>query len=101
MDSANGWTKYFSAIGLLGLLMGIMYLNPLANAPQLEPLQHLYKRVTEFTFGTPTHDFAVEYLKQCPDHKFQSVRLVSRAPDIMLIEGFLTKDEANVLVSQA
>ena len=36
-----------------------------------------------------------------PAHQFESVKIVSRAPDIMLIEGFVTEAEAEFLVQTA
>jgi hypothetical protein len=39
-------------------------------------------------------EFLARYEDACPVHKFTSVRIVSRRPEIILIDGFLTDHEA-------
>ena len=43
-------------------------------------------------------NIAAEYRKGCPEHQFQSVKFLSRSPDMMLITGFMTEVEAEFLV---
>jgi len=47
-------------------------------------------------------DLADLYRRQgCPKHPFTSVRILSRAPDIILIDDFVTKAEADYLTNAA
>ena len=44
---------------------------------------------------------AYEYRKGCPKHRFKSIQILSRNPDVVLIDGFLTKVEAQFLINAA
>jgi hypothetical protein len=46
-------------------------------------------------------EFLSRYQDGCPVHKFAGVRIVSRRPEIILIDGFLTDHEAQALVTIA
>jgi hypothetical protein len=46
-------------------------------------------------------DLAAEYRKGCPEHRFSSVKVLSRSPYAMVIEGFVTPAEAEFLVKAA
>ena len=107
METSGGWTRYVNALGVLGLLAGIVYLNPLANPASIQPFRDLYDRAVHLTFPTTivsskVSDIGARYLKDgCPKHQFKSVRVANRQPDIMIIEDFLTEEEANFLIAQA
>jgi hypothetical protein len=102
METSTGWTKYANVLGVLGLLTTIVYVNPIATflPTVLNHINSIYDR-TELTPAGPFDSLPVEYRNGCPDHKFTSVRQLSRAPDVMIIEGFLTKFEADYLVDIA
>jgi hypothetical protein len=106
VEKENGWTKYLNVLGLLGLLSAIIYVNPLAVSPSA--ITSVLKRSTSFSppiifeAEDPFESLAEEYRTNgCPNHQFISVKRVSRIPDIVLIEGFLTKEEADFLVHAA
>ena len=46
-------------------------------------------------------DESWKYVDGCPAHQYDSVKVISRSPDIMIIEGFLTKFEAEYLIKLA
>jgi hypothetical protein len=80
---------------LLGLALAvIVYVNPLAKVASL--------------FAKPSEvqpqfsSLGAEYMALgCPEHRFKSVRLLSRRPELIFIEGFLTEAEAQVLLNLA
>jgi hypothetical protein len=112
-NKENGWQKYFNAIGLLGFLIAIAYVTPLAGVPSSNI--SLLSRVNDYLHVNdyfqkgavippvipPIIDEAAKYENSCPFHQFDSVKVVSRAPDVMIIEGFLTKFEAEHLLELA
>jgi hypothetical protein len=102
METSTGWTKYANVLGVLGLLTTVIYVNPIATflPTILNHIHYLYDQA-ELTPGGPFDSLPLEYRNECPDHKFTSVRQLSRAPDVMIIEGFLTKFEADYLVDIA
>ena len=103
METSSGWTKYANVLGVLGIFTTIVYVNPIATfiPAILNPVHYLTNRVTEFKNQGPFDSLPIEYRNGCPVHKFNSVRQLSRAPDVMIIEGFLTKFEAEYLVEIA
>jgi len=105
-ESEPAWVKYANAIGVLALLTGIIYFNPLGGSPSLPTIPSIPSIPSVFgSFriqGAQSLDVLPATLPNgCPAHKFKSVRHLSRAPDIMVIEGFLTPEEANALVEVA
>ena len=46
-------------------------------------------------------EFLARYEDGCPVHKYDRVRIVSRRPEIMLIEGFLSEREAEAILNMA
>jgi hypothetical protein len=100
MKSISGF-QYINVIAFCGLLVGLININwsTLSQTP-------LYKRTIKDRVddGSPMFqkgNLADEYRLGCPVHQFGSVKIVSRAPDIMLIEGFVTEAEAAFLVKAA
>jgi hypothetical protein len=106
-ETSKGWTRYVNALGVVGLLAGIVYLNPLANPASIQPFRELYEKAVQLTFPAPVvppkiSSIGERYLRDgCPKHQFKSIRLAHRQPDIMIIEGFLTEEEANFLIAEA
>jgi len=103
MKSFSG-LQYVNVIAYCGLLVVLFNVN--WSTLSETPLGRLYKRATKETFddGIPIYrkgNLADEYRRACPAHQFESVKIVSRAPDIMLIEGFVTEAEATFLVKAA
>jgi hypothetical protein len=104
-ESEPAWVKYANAIGILALLTGVIYFNPLGGSPSLPEIPSIPSIPSIFdSFRIqrgPLDELPATLPNGCPAHKFKSVRHLSRAPDIMIIEGFLTPEEADVLVEVA
>lgn len=96
-------TKYLNLLGFLGLLFIIVYINTVAKmSPSILPrIVSFYETVTRSALEPAVHNLAAQYRKGCPEHHFKSVRQLSRAPDIMIIDGFLSNVEAEFLVKAA
>jgi hypothetical protein len=103
MDTTTGWTKYVNVLGFLGLLTTILYINPVANIiPAISNrYQSFHNQATDSAPATPFDVLPAQYRNGCPVHKFKSVRQLSRKPDVMLIEGFLSQFEADYLLKIA
>jgi hypothetical protein len=115
-EPESSWSKYLNLVGFIGLLVAIIYINPLAGVPP--PLTKLGKQISSLlTPATPKlpargqvawedtaswENLADLYRANgCPEHRFKAVRRVSRDPEIILIENFLTPAEAQFLVHAA
>jgi hypothetical protein len=94
------------ALAILGVALGFSYINPF----NLSTLSALNTKFYEFYSAgeakvelTPVEvdaALAARYRESCPEHPF-TVKLLSRAPDIMIIEDFLTPAEAQFLINVA
>src|SRR5277367_1162684 len=104
-DTNNGWTKYINVLGLLGFMTAIIYINPLAgDATIIARANDFLKRSTGIHFQTslsPEEEFLAKYQNGCPAHQYSAVKIASRAPDIIVIENFVSKEEAEYLVKFA
>jgi hypothetical protein len=105
-DINNGWTKYINILGLLGFVTAIVYINPLTrDAPIIARANDYLKRTTGIHFQSSSlskeEEFLARYANGCPPHHYSAVKIASRAPDIMVIENFVTKEEADYLVNFA
>ena len=105
-DTNNGWTKYINILGLLGFVTAIVYINPLTrDAPIIARANDYLKRATGIHFQSSSslseEEFLAKYANGCPPHQYSAVKIASRAPDIMVIENFVTKEEADYLVQFA
>jgi len=92
----QGWTRYFGVLLFLSALIAVVSINPLG----------VVQFPTSFSFpsfekATKLETLARKYREGCPRHQFTAVKRISRVPDMILIEGFLTKDEADILVELA
>ena len=101
MTSGNSWSKLINILGLLGFIFAIVSVVPIAEIASTSRafLSHLNDFLTKPEIVVI--DEAAKYEHGCPEHQFDSVKVVSRAPDIMVIEGFLTKFEAEYLMKLA
>jgi hypothetical protein len=95
-------TKYLTVVGLLGILIGLaaLYINPTASVSSLI-LAPVYKAFQPPQPASAIDSLAARYRKECPVHRFTSVKVISRNPHIMIIEDFLTSDEAQALINAA
>jgi hypothetical protein len=94
------------ALVVLGVVLGLSYVNPF----HLSTLSAFNTKFHEFYSAPEPHPeltpvetdaaLAARYREFCPPHKF-TVKLLSRAPDIMIIEDFLNPAEAQFLINVA
>jgi hypothetical protein len=102
--TTNRWPSYANPLALLGLLIGVVILNPWGA---ISPSSVLPETPLESSFQPEPQEplspfnLADNYRDSCPDHQFKSVRLVSRSPEIMIIDGFITEEEADAIVHMA
>jgi hypothetical protein len=98
--SGKSRSKYISVLGLLGFSLAILsVITRVASTSHVNIpfLNDFLKKIS----GIGVIDEAAKYEHGCPEHRFDSVKIVSRAPDIIIIEGFLTKFEADYLIKLA
>jgi hypothetical protein len=97
------WTKQLNLGGLLRPLIKILYIAFLVQRPALffPSIRAIEETWTDSALKPSLASLAADYRKGCPKHRFRSIQLVSREPHIMLIEGFLTEAEAEILVDIA
>jgi hypothetical protein len=91
-------------LGLVAVYIAIVYVKPAAkrSLPIVIDIGSLYKIVQSTTWSkSPFHQLASQYRNGCPEHRFTSVRYLSRSPTMLIIEGFLTDLEAKFLVNAA
>lgn len=94
MVYSDGLSGYLiKAFAVLGLFQATQYLQPKISSSLLQ--QQTFE-VHKTENSTPS--LADQYRNGCPKHQFDSVRFISRSPEIILIDGFLTKAEADALV---
>jgi len=89
------WTKHLNLLGLVGVLIATLYLILVGRPPSLFPIAPSAPKQIS------AKDLAAEYRKGCPEHRFSSVKVLSREPYAMVIEGFVTPAEAEFLVKAA
>lgn len=102
----SGKAKYLYVLGLLGLLFALAYVNPFSGTPPAfisnSPLlSRFFEKTTDASTALTFDEMVEKYRHGCPEHRYDSVKILSRAPDMMVIEGFLTKEEASYLVQFA
>jgi hypothetical protein len=88
------WIKPIRALGLLLLVVayGAFFVDVIPFPSQLRfDRQGVSRKLT-------LDNLAAEYRKGCPKHQFESIQLLSRSPQMMLISGFMTEVEAEFLV---
>lgn len=92
-------TKYLSVVGFLSILIAAVYIG---NSVLTTNFSHSILAPIRFVSTTNAVDtLGARYRRECPTHRFKSVKIVSRKPDIMIIDEFLTPEEANVLIGAA
>jgi len=103
--TSSRWPSFANPLAVMGLLVAVAVLNPwgiilpssLLPETPLETAQHEPMPKQPVTAS----NLADKYRDSCPDHQFTSIRLLSRSPEIMIIDGFLTEEEAQVLIHMA
>src|SRR5579871_3666776 len=90
--------KYLNLTGLLCMSIVISYIVFLYPSISSN-LGAYFDKSTPKLIGVER--LAYEYRKGCPKHRFKSIQILSRNPDVVLIDGFLTKVEAQFLINAA
>jgi hypothetical protein len=96
---ATAWMSYLSVFSIISLFIAIIAVNPLSF--RIPSIPFRFSPGADSCSGTKLECLAAKYREGCPLHRFDSVKRLSRVPDITIIEGFLTEDEAEVLVEIA
>jgi hypothetical protein len=87
------WMVRYLFLTLLGVVPAILY------GLSFTQFSSLGQYLPDFCIRERRNDDVVAaYRKSCPKHRFESVQILSRDPTIVLIEEFLTKTEAEVLL---
>jgi hypothetical protein len=95
------WQRIFNILGLLGFLFAILSMAPVKEAGQalIDNLALLKPSWPSQPAPVPVIvDDESMYEDHCPPHQYDSVKVVSRNPDIIIIEGFLSAWERQYLV---
>lgn len=97
-------SKYLNVLGLLCVLTAIIVTNPLGDyLPILVfPARFTHDTLHEWTRDPyPRELLPPEYAEGCPVHPLKGVRVLSRNPDMLYIEGFLSEFETEYLLNAA
>jgi len=101
-----GLRLYLNIFGIVSAVIAVgFYLYP-------ELDEHLHSAIGPFlqysglllktSPNEPTIDtIAAAYRKGCPDHRFGSISILSRSPQLLIIENFVTPVEAEFLIKTA
>jgi len=97
------WLKYLNVVPILGVLVALAYiaLESASIAGIFTSVRGYFENLSNTQPEAGMKRLVQEYRKGCPNHRFKSTQLLSRDPDIVLIEGFLTQAEAQFLVKAA
>jgi hypothetical protein len=103
MESLNKWTRQLSFVVLLGVVVSAFIAGILAGPSVKSSISSLLTSVARLSRSSPTNDsdiarLAAQYRKACPQHKFTSVRQLSRVPNMWYIEDFLSGAEIGALL---
>jgi hypothetical protein len=100
LPTTNKWPKYVPLLGILTALLGALSVNQFAVDFDPLSIRQAFSNFTTSKDNTPI-SLGAQYRNGCPEHRFSSVKHLSRAPDIMVIEDFLTPAEAETLIRLA
>lgn len=103
MDSKGIWTKRLTIVAALGGLLTFTSPNSVSSVRSLFARNYVPQVVVQQPeVAVTAENLADLYRRQgCPKHSFTSVRILSRAPDIILIDDFVNKAEADYLFKAA
>jgi hypothetical protein len=97
---SSKWPKYLPLLGILTALLAVISVNRFPFNFDSLFIRKLYDQFA----NSPKEDVldvGGQERDVCLDHRFTSVKQLSRAPDIILIEGFLSPMEAEALIRVA
>lgn len=100
MESKGIWTKRLTIVAALTGLLTLSSPNTVSSVKAFFAPKDVPQVVVQASEGAEAtaENLADLYRQQgCPKHPFTSVRIVSRSPDIILIDEFVTKAEAEYL----
>jgi hypothetical protein len=97
MPASKTWSKYVPVLGILTALLAAFSVHQFAIDFDPHSIRQAFSNFTTSKASSPP-SLGAQYRNGCPEHRFSSVKQLSRAPDIMLIEDFLTPAEAETLI---
>ena len=97
MPATSKWPIYTPLLAIITALLAAFSVNQFVTDRSPHLLRQAFSNFTASKPNTPI-SLGAQYRNGCPDHRFSSVKHLSRSPDIMLIEDFLTPGEAETLI---
>ena len=104
MDSKGIWTKRLTIVAVLGGLLTLTSPNSFSSVKSLFTRNEVSQVAVQHAdqLEVTAQNLADVYRRQgCPKHPFKSVQILGRAPDIILIDDFVSKAEAEYLITAA
>jgi len=101
------WQRVFNILGLVGFVLALLSNMPVKDAStalinSLAALKPSPATPHPSSSASPVFaDDESAYEHSCPPHQYDSVKIVSRNPDIIIVEGFLSPFERKYLVDIA
>jgi len=105
--AVDPWQRVFNILGLVGFVLALFSMMPVKDTSTalLNSLAHLKPSpATPQPSSSASPVFADDesaYEHSCPPHQYDSVKIVSRDPDILIVQGFLSPFERKYLVDLA
>jgi hypothetical protein len=96
--------RVFNVLGVIGFLMALLSMTSVKDqgSQLITSLNALFTPRPVVPSYTPVYaDDESAYEHSCPPHQYDSVKIVSRNPDIIIIENFLSPWERQYLVDIA
>jgi hypothetical protein len=96
--------RVFNVLGVIGFLLAILSMTPVKDqgSQLISSLNALFTpRPVRPSYAPVYADDESAYENGCPPHQYDSVKIASRNPDIIIIEGFLSPFERQYLVDIA
>lgn len=87
--------------GFIGIAAGMVAIGAYVKPFIPNPFDFAVFNVANTSVPLTQETFMSRYENGCPLHQFESIVQVSRVPNIMLIDGFITPEETEVILRVA
>src|SRR5438046_2836477 len=91
-------TSQFNLFGIIGIAIGLIAAGSYVKPFITKPSAVVGPNVVNTSVPMTHESIMARYENGCPPHQFKSVVQVSRTPNIILIDGFVTPEEIEVLL---
>src|SRR5436305_15194347 len=91
--------KTFNGTGIFCLGLALVYIAPFIVNSATYLMSPAKSNPTKF--ASKWEDLGTQYRAGCPNHQFRWIQRLSRNPNVIIIDGFLTSDEASFLINAA